>query len=276
MTEIKPDGYGASLRRRREELGLSLDDVAASTRIRKTYLQALEEERLEVLPGGAYAVGFLRIYTRQLGLPVEPLLAALGEDDLLDEAQGAGSGDSRRRLKKVKPSRRRNWRTLLIAALLSMAVAIYMAVKLLAPAGDAPTPSTPPTAHGDAAPQEATPAVPVPGTLPAPQPQGAPSAPPVQAEAQVVEFAVIPPQGAVVRMLPVGPGSMKVSLDNQEPREYQLQPEQALNWKVARHLAVELSAPGSVRIWVDQQELAVAGHAVFALSRTPGQVGRPQ
>ena len=81
MTEFKQSGFGAVLRQRREELGLSINDLAASTRIRKTYLQALEEENLQLLPGAAYEIGFLRIYARQLGLPVAPLLAALEGDE---------------------------------------------------------------------------------------------------------------------------------------------------------------------------------------------------
>jgi hypothetical protein len=68
---------------------------------------------------------------------------------------------------------------------------------------------------------------------------------------------------------------MRVALDNQEPREYQLQPEQSLNWKVSRHLAVELSAPGAVRLWVDQQELPVAEQTAFVLTRAPEQGSRP-
>lgn len=67
----------------------------------------------------------------------------------------------------------------------------------------------------------------------------------------------------MVRMLPISAGLMKVSLDSQEQREYQLQPDQSLNWKVTRSLACELSAPGLVRVWVDQQEVAVAEYPAF-------------
>ncbi|MHB8708348.1 MAG: hypothetical protein ACYC9I_05695, partial [Desulfuromonadales bacterium] len=90
---------------------------------------------------------------------------------------------------------------------------------------------------------------------------------PVQAQEEVVvaELPVIPAGGAVVRMLPVAAGVMKVSLDNQELREYQLQPEQSLNWKVTGSLACELSAPGLVRVWVGQQEIPVTEYSAFVL-----------
>jgi cytoskeleton protein RodZ len=59
---------GTSLRAARERQKLELSDVERATRIRTKYLEALEEERFEVLPGDAYAKGFLRTYADFLGL----------------------------------------------------------------------------------------------------------------------------------------------------------------------------------------------------------------
>lgn len=56
------------LRRRREELGKSLEDVQAATKIRLRYLQALEAGEPEQIPGEVYAKGFLRSYGDFLGL----------------------------------------------------------------------------------------------------------------------------------------------------------------------------------------------------------------
>jgi hypothetical protein len=59
---------GSSLRAAREHQKLGLADVERTTRIRTKYLQALEDERWEVLPGTAYVKGFLRTYADFLGL----------------------------------------------------------------------------------------------------------------------------------------------------------------------------------------------------------------
>ena len=59
---------GSDLRAARERLGWSLAEVADGLRIRHVYLQALEEGRLDELPGNAYAVGFARSYAAALGL----------------------------------------------------------------------------------------------------------------------------------------------------------------------------------------------------------------
>ena len=62
------DGVAALLRRRREELERDIDTVARQLRIRAIYIRAIEEGRLQDLPGTAYAVGFVRAYADYLGL----------------------------------------------------------------------------------------------------------------------------------------------------------------------------------------------------------------
>jgi helix-turn-helix protein/uncharacterized protein DUF4115 len=59
---------GSSLRSARERRKLDVADVARTTHIRERYLQALEDERFDALPGEAYVKGFLRTYADQLGL----------------------------------------------------------------------------------------------------------------------------------------------------------------------------------------------------------------
>ena len=59
---------GTSLREARLRQGLDLVDAEAATKIRPKYLQALEEERFELLPSPTYVKGFLRSYADYLGL----------------------------------------------------------------------------------------------------------------------------------------------------------------------------------------------------------------
>ncbi|MBX5475019.1 MAG: DUF4115 domain-containing protein [Thermoleophilia bacterium] len=59
---------GPSLREARLKQGLTPEDVQKAIRIRDRYLFAIEEERWELLPGEAYAKGFLRTYAEFLGL----------------------------------------------------------------------------------------------------------------------------------------------------------------------------------------------------------------
>lgn len=68
---------GADLRAARERLGWALEDVAEGLRIRRPYLEALEDGRVSALPGSAYAVGFLRTYASSLGLDPDEMARVL-------------------------------------------------------------------------------------------------------------------------------------------------------------------------------------------------------
>ena len=67
-------GIGATLQAARGRTGKSLPEVASLLRIRQPYLQALEEGRHRDLPGGTYAIGFLRTYADFLGLDGEEMV----------------------------------------------------------------------------------------------------------------------------------------------------------------------------------------------------------
>ncbi|MGE4219668.1 MAG: helix-turn-helix domain-containing protein [Alphaproteobacteria bacterium] len=70
-----PKAVGAMLHTRREELGRELRAAADVLRIRYPYLHAIEEGRVEDLPGPTYAVGFVRAYADYLGLDGEYIVA---------------------------------------------------------------------------------------------------------------------------------------------------------------------------------------------------------
>lgn len=68
---------GQKLKTAREEQRLTLDKASEATRIRMTYLQALESDNLAVLPSPVQARGFLRNYAEYLGLNFDQMLAEL-------------------------------------------------------------------------------------------------------------------------------------------------------------------------------------------------------
>jgi cytoskeleton protein RodZ len=59
---------GSSLREARLRKGLDFPELESGTKIRGKYLQALEDERFDLLPGDSYIKGFLRTYAEFLGL----------------------------------------------------------------------------------------------------------------------------------------------------------------------------------------------------------------
>jgi cytoskeletal protein RodZ len=72
MTDI-----GSQLRATREAKGLTLAQAYKATRIKVVYLEALEANRHDAMPGPVQARGFVRSYANFLGLDGEALAAAL-------------------------------------------------------------------------------------------------------------------------------------------------------------------------------------------------------
>ena len=67
--------FGERLKRERELREVSLEEVAKGTRIAERFLEALENEQWEKLPGGVFGRGFVRSIARYLGLSEENLLS---------------------------------------------------------------------------------------------------------------------------------------------------------------------------------------------------------
>ena len=65
---------GETLRQARLDKGVSLADAARETRIRRSYLEALEAEDVAALPPMVYTRGFLRSYAEYLGLSPEAMV----------------------------------------------------------------------------------------------------------------------------------------------------------------------------------------------------------
>ena len=62
---------GNFLRERRETRGIPLIEVEKDLKIRKKYLQALEEGNVDAIPGKTYLIGYLRNYSKYLGIDEE-------------------------------------------------------------------------------------------------------------------------------------------------------------------------------------------------------------
>jgi cytoskeleton protein RodZ len=122
---------GEALRSAREGQGKSIQDAAAATHIRSSYLEALEAERFEDLGGHVYAKGFLRSYAGWLGIDPAPLVAEYRERERAEvkvvERVPTGIGNLGYR------QRGPNWLVIgVVAGVVLLLVAVY---QLLSPGG---------------------------------------------------------------------------------------------------------------------------------------------
>ncbi len=67
--------FGEKLKQEREKRKISLEQISVSTKIGTRMLQALEEEKFSQLPGGIFNKGFVRAYSRFVGLDEEQTVA---------------------------------------------------------------------------------------------------------------------------------------------------------------------------------------------------------
>src|SRR5436853_4023382 len=66
--EPEPSPVGEQLRQAREKTGLSLEDIAAQTRIPQRHLASIEVADWDNLPAPTYTVGFAKSYASAVGL----------------------------------------------------------------------------------------------------------------------------------------------------------------------------------------------------------------
>lgn len=99
---------GTMLRNAREELGLTIADVAAMTRIPKTMLGHLEADRFEEYVAEVFVRGHLRNYARELRIDSEAVLQAYERhtgrhrrDPLADAKENSGVEPRRSRRRPI-------------------------------------------------------------------------------------------------------------------------------------------------------------------------------
>jgi len=76
---------GQRLKEERLKKGLSLEDAAQATKIRLSFLAAIERGEYNKLPSSSYALGFVQNYAQYLGLPKKETLALFRRE--FDEEQ---------------------------------------------------------------------------------------------------------------------------------------------------------------------------------------------
>lgn len=128
-----------TLRAERERAGLSLEDISARTRIKISFLEAIEREQFESLPGPFFTRAFLRTYARELNLPADEILHRYDAESAelnrggrptrpMSEPVRTALDDresSARALRSITSSRWRGWAIVPAAVILLAAVIVF-------------------------------------------------------------------------------------------------------------------------------------------------------
>ena len=92
------NGVGNQIRAARKKAGLSLEQLAQSTRIASRNLRYLEEETFELLPARVFVRGYLKAISKELDADPEPLIEAF-ESQTSDLSQ-----ESNVKVNSIEPS----------------------------------------------------------------------------------------------------------------------------------------------------------------------------
>jgi cytoskeletal protein RodZ len=124
--------WGEKLKEAREKYGYTIDDVEEETKIRKLYLEALENEDFDLLPPRIYSVGFVKRYARLLNLDEKTMadefkLMAYGQE----QEENNDNNDIGKIAPPFGPQNRIKFKNV-FAGLLFLAIALWLGNFLLA------------------------------------------------------------------------------------------------------------------------------------------------
>ena len=248
---MSAEKIGPLLRERRLELKLSLNEVAAQTRIRKTYIEALEEGRFEELPGRVYVIGFLQNYARALGLPAAPLIEAMSSQEKNSDSAIKTMAPAAPTV--LKPSRfPARWLLLLVVVSLLLLVVVWLVPRWF---GETPQPAAKPPVEVAEQPVAMN-------VAEEPAEASVEQAPVVDkpvVQEEVEQTPQLPAGGGTLKIVVDGRGHFRIAIDGGHRREYVAKPGLALSWRVKQIADLELEVDGEVRLLIDGKEYTVDG-----------------
>jgi cytoskeleton protein RodZ len=153
---------GDQLRAERERRGAALDRVSEATKIRKSYLEALEGHDWKALPADVFTRGYVRIYAEYLGLDQEHLIKVYARERRIAGIDDPSTGERATRALLEKLARTHGMETRRIGTktkwivlglsgggVAALAVWIFLSVGAPAPTAEKlPAPSAAPVQAG--------------------------------------------------------------------------------------------------------------------------------
>jgi cytoskeleton protein RodZ len=202
---------GARLREAREKRGVSLRQIANTTRISVMSLEALERSDLARLPGGIFTRAFIRAYAEEVGLDpdrmIEDFVAELPPEAVAGSTRSGGFADGEKLESDRKAVATAFW--LVVASLPIAGLLIYYGLRR-APGGRPPAPDERAPVSTSSIAVDAAPPVPA-ASPPAPAAIAPATNPPV-----VIPAAVPPPTGLAMEIAPKAECWVSVTVDGEQ------------------------------------------------------------
>jgi len=298
-SDTPQNSLGAVLRRCREYHGITLDEAVEATKMGRNYLLALENDRTEEFANKAYLKGFLRTYAVYLGLNPDDMIRQFDRQLSLGTAAPAearrsgieGEGEFTRQ----RTLRQKFALPAFLLLLIIIAAGIINRTGNQTARRDTPSPASRTQPVPESAPLRATQATlansssltvrsgAARATARAIQPlRSSVSSPqlhkentlPLSSTRQAMDMLPDEQENApsptgtqksfIVHMKVTRNGTLTVTIDEGQPQTYDLTVGDAIEWKAAKDIALELSDAGGVEVDINGKSL-----------RSLGPVGKP-
>ncbi|MDQ7794808.1 MAG: DUF4115 domain-containing protein [bacterium] len=234
---------GTLLREAREAQGISLEQAQVDTKIRQRYLKALEDGDYRLIPGEAYARGFLRSYAGYLGLDGLELVRRYREEQ-------APPAEEAPPVRKPAPARSPIRPVAALVGCLVLVAAMTYYFGVLPRHERAPEESPPPQ-------EDVTPVLPV---QPEPPPPVVPSPAPPSISREDVEDEVryrVTGEFLQVTLELADACWLGVTVDGRRVMEQTLPVGKVQVFQASREISMRVGRPGSVFLSINGEELGL-------------------
>jgi cytoskeleton protein RodZ len=232
---------GIRLRELREAKGVSLDDIARSTRVGRRHLEALETDSWAELPAPVFVKGFIRAYCDFLDASPDE---ALG---VYREATGESAKPERvQSILRSGPSRRTGPLVISLVLFIALGASLF-ALRLGLKSSPPSAPATSASARGDTA------SVPSSASIPAA------TAPVIQTQPVPVSAADAKPAAQRLVIHAVEPTWIRVQVDDGQVSEELLPAGAGREWTAARRFVLTVGNAGGLEIDLNGKRMPALG-----------------
>lgn len=238
---------GEPLRKKREESGKDLREIAHTLKIRYDYLKAIEDEEFEKLPVEVYAKGYIRDYARFLKIDPEVILKAYALKTSPPAPEKIPP------VSDVTKTSRPAIKYLVVAAiLLTIAIAYILSSLNSTPEKPAVAPTEKPAPAVQ--PQEIIPLV---------QEKEKKAEPAVKDKkpetASQKEPAGKPGEGHTLELSAIETTWLLVKIDDAEPKDMLLNPGEALKFSAKQGFSLKIGNAGGIKLIFDGKDMGIPG-----------------
>jgi cytoskeleton protein RodZ len=232
---------GIRLRELREAKGVSLDDIARSTRVGRRHLEALETDNWAELPAPVFVKGFIRAYCDFLDASPDE---ALG---VYREATGESAKPERvQSILRSGPSRRAGPLVISLVLFIALGASLF-ALRLGLKSSPPSAPAKSASARGDTA------------TVPSSASIPAATAPVIQTQPVPVSAADAKPAAQRLVIHAVEPTWIRVQVDDGQVSEELLPAGAGREWTAARRFVLTVGNAGGLEIDLNGKRIPALG-----------------